>query len=103
MKTSNNKLARPGEPQLSFSRMGVIFLSLAAGYFLSFFYRSINAMIARFAEGPMAFWYWPILSVGAILSFWPLNLLMNMFGALFVLVTVIHSHIRNSAAAHPKT
>ena len=76
---------------------------LQIGFFALFGIYAINALIARFAEGPMAFWYWPILSVGAILSFWPLDLLMNMFGALFVLVTVIHSHIRNSAAAHPKT
>ena len=72
-------------------------------FFALFGIYAINALIARFAEGPMAFWYWPILSAGAILSFWPLDLLMNIFGALFILVTVIHSHIWNSAAAHPKT
>ena len=76
---------------------------LQIGFFALFGIYAINALIARFAEGPMAFWYWPILSAGAILSFWPLDLLMNMFGALFVLLTVIHSHIRNSTAAHPKT
>jgi TRAP-type uncharacterized transport system fused permease subunit len=61
------------------------------GFFALFGIYAVNALIARFAEGPMALWYWPILAIGTVLSFWPLDLMLNMIGAAFVLVIIIHS------------
>ena len=86
MKTSNYKLGRPGEPQISFSLMGVIFLSLAAGYFLSFFYRSINAMIAphlvaelKLSSEELGFMT-AVYFLGFGLFQLPLGLLLDRFG-----------------------
>jgi len=56
-------------------------------------------MIARYAEGPMAIWYWPVLIIGAGLSFWPLNLLFNLVGAIAVLAIIFHSNRYNKALA----
>jgi hypothetical protein len=75
---------------------------LQIGFFALFGIYAINALIARFAEGPIALWHWPMLLAGAILSFWPLDLMMNMFGATFVLGTIIQSHRSNSTVAHPE-
>ena len=75
---------------------------LQIGFFALFGIYATNALIARFAEGPIALWHWPMLLAGAILSFWPLDLMMNMFGATFVLGTIIQSHRSNSTVAHPE-
>ena len=62
------------------------------GFFALFGIYATNAMIARYAEGPMAIWYWPVLIIGAGLSFWPLNLLFNILGAIAVLAIIFHSN-----------
>lgn len=57
---------------------------LQIGFFSLFGIYAINALIQRYAEGPVAWWTYPILIVGGALSFIPLNLLANVAGALLV-------------------
>ncbi|MBT7204355.1 MAG: TRAP transporter fused permease subunit [Deltaproteobacteria bacterium] len=68
---------------------------LQIGFFALFGIYATNALIARFAEGPMTNWYWPTLVAGIVLSFWPLDLMLNMLGAVSVLMVIIHSHRHN--------
>ncbi|MDG2196276.1 MAG: TRAP transporter fused permease subunit [SAR324 cluster bacterium] len=70
---------------------------LQIGFFALFGIYATNALIARFAEGPMTSWYWPMLVAGIVLSFWPLDLMLNMLGAVSVLMVIIHSHRSNLA------
>jgi TRAP-type uncharacterized transport system fused permease subunit len=69
------------------------------GFFALFGIYATNAMIARYTEGPMAIWYWPVLIIGAGLSFWPLNLIFNLVGAIAVLAIIFHSSRCNRVLA----
>ncbi len=51
----------------------------------------MNALIARFAEGPMAPWLYPILLTGTVLCFVPLHAWANGAGALIVVAIIVWS------------
>ena len=65
------------------------------GFFALFGIYAANAVIAGFAEGPLAVWHWPLLVVGAALCFVPLDLLLNGVGALLVTLVVWLTYRRN--------
>lgn len=68
---------------------------LRLGLFSLFGIYAINAMISRFAEGPLAVWHWFLLIGGAVLCFIPLDWLMNLAGALSVLLVIFLTHKQN--------
>jgi TRAP transporter 4TM/12TM fusion protein len=65
------------------------------GFFALFGIYGTNAIIARFAEGPLAVWHWPLLVLGAVLCFIPLDLMSNVIGALLVSAVIFLTHRRN--------
>jgi TRAP-type uncharacterized transport system fused permease subunit len=65
------------------------------GFFALFGIYGTNAIIARFAEGPLAVWHWPLLVSGAVLCFIPLDLMSNVIGALLVSAVIFLTHRRN--------
>jgi len=65
------------------------------GFFALFGIYGTNAIIARFAEGPLAVWHWPLLVLGAVLCFIPLDLISNVIGALLVSAVIFLTHRRN--------
>ncbi|MBE59573.1 MAG: C4-dicarboxylate ABC transporter permease [Gammaproteobacteria bacterium] len=68
---------------------------LRLGLFSLFGIYAINAMISRFAEGPLAVWHWPLLMGGAVLCFIPLHWLMNLIGAISVSLVIFLTHKQN--------
>jgi TRAP-type uncharacterized transport system fused permease subunit len=65
------------------------------GFFALFGIYATNAVIARFAEGPLALWHWPLLVIGAVLCYVPLDLLLNGVGALLVTLVVWLTYRQN--------
>ena len=65
------------------------------GFFALFGIYAINAIIARFSEGPLALWHWPLLVVGSALCFVPLDLMSNIVGAMSVSIVAVLTHRRN--------
>ena len=74
---------------------GSLYEMLHIGVFSLFGIYAINAVIARYAEGPLAIWSWPCLIGGAILCFVPLDLLFNLAGAVLVSSVVFWTHRQN--------
>ena len=65
------------------------------GFFALFGIYGMNAIIARFSEGPLALWHWPLLVVGSALCFLPLDLMSNIVGAISVCVVAVLTHRHN--------
>jgi TRAP-type uncharacterized transport system fused permease subunit len=65
------------------------------GFFALFGLYATNAVIARFAEGPLALWHWPLLVTGAVLCYVPLDLLLNGVGAMLVTLVVWLTYRQN--------
>ena len=65
------------------------------GFFALFGIYATNAVIARFAEGPLALWHWPLLVTGAVLCYVPLDLLLNGVGAMLVTLVVWLTYRQN--------
>ena len=65
------------------------------GFFAVFGIYGINAIIARFSEGPLALWHWPLLVVGSVLCFLPLDLMSNVIGSISVSIVAVLTHRRN--------
>ncbi len=65
------------------------------GFFALFGIYAINAIIARFSEGPLALWHWPLLLIGSALCFVPLDLMSNIIGAMSVSIVAVLTHRRN--------
>ncbi|MAW56332.1 MAG: TRAP transporter fused permease subunit [Oceanospirillales bacterium TMED33] len=82
---------------------GSLFEMLQIGVFSLFGIYAINAVIARYAEGPLAFWNWPCLVGGAALCFVPLDLLLNLIGAFLVSLVMLWTHRQNEFFNHPTT
>ena len=82
---------------------GSLFEILQIGVFSLFGIYAINAVIARYAEGPLAFWNWPCLVGGAALCFVPLDLLLNLIGSFLVSLVVLWTHRQNEFFNHPTT
>jgi TRAP-type uncharacterized transport system fused permease subunit len=65
------------------------------GFFALFGIYAINVIIARFSEGPLALWHWPLVVIGSALCFVPLDLMSNVIGAILVSVVAVLTHRRN--------
>ena len=64
---------------------------LQVGVFGLFGIYAINALIQRYSEGPVGVIELIVLAIGAVLSFLPLNLPANLFGAAFVLAIIFRT------------
>ena len=69
---------------------------LQIGVFALFGIYALNACIQQYAEGPLAWWHWPILFAGIAGSFYPLNWALNLLGVLCVCIVVVHSRSRQA-------
>jgi len=61
------------------------------GFFALFGIYGLNVTIQNYAEGPVKLWYWPLIAAGVVGSFWPLNIVANILGALLILTVVVLS------------
>ncbi len=50
---------------------------------------AVNAVIQRYAEGPLRWWLYPVFAAGAALSFVPLEPVPNAAGALIVIAGIV--------------
>lgn len=64
---------------------------LQIGGFALFGIYAFNALIQNYAEGPLRWWLFPMLLIGAAGAFWPLNWAANIVGAVLVLGVVLVS------------
>ncbi|MCF6320323.1 MAG: TRAP transporter fused permease subunit [Rhizobiaceae bacterium] len=75
---------------------------LQIGFFALFGIYALNALIQNYAEGPINFITIPLLILGAIGAFLPLNLLANIGGAgLVIIVVIASSRALKMAVAEP--
>jgi TRAP-type uncharacterized transport system fused permease subunit len=58
--------------------------SIQIGGFALFGIYSLTALIQRYSEGPIPIWLYPVFVAGGALCFIPLNLPLNVAGALLV-------------------
>ncbi|HBX26507.1 MAG TPA: hypothetical protein DEF72_03645 [Gammaproteobacteria bacterium] len=68
---------------------------LRLGLFSLYGIYAVNAMISRFAEGPLAMWHWPLLTGGGVLCFMPLDWLMNLAGAFSISLVIFSTNKQN--------
>ena len=78
-----------GAPVLDLLRIG--------GFALFGIYAS-NSLIQRYAEGPLAWWHYPLLLVGLAGCFYPLVWTYNIVGAVIVVSVLWHSKQRAQSA-----
>ncbi len=74
------------------------------GFFALFGIYATNALLQRYSEGPLGILDFALLVLGAVLSYWPLNLWANLGGAgvvLFVIVTT-RARARSLPPASPQ-
>ncbi len=67
------------------------------GFFALFGIYAINCLVQNYAEGPLKIWHYPLLVLGIVGTFLPLNLLSNLVGAVLIIVVVVltHKHMLN--------
>mgnify|MGYP001469348210 CR=1 FL=1 len=61
--------------------------ALQVAFFAIFGVYATNALIQRYAEGPLKWWAYPAFIVGAFASYWPGNILLDLAGATIVVAT----------------
>ncbi|NVK02962.1 MAG: TRAP transporter fused permease subunit [Oceanospirillaceae bacterium] len=61
------------------------------GFFALFGIYGFNMTIQNYSEGPLKLWYWPLIIGGIVGSFWPLNWIANIVGAVLIVAVVILS------------
>lgn len=61
------------------------------GFFALFGIYGLNVTIQNYAEGPLKLWYWPLIIGGIVGSFWPLEWIANIVGALLIIAVVVLS------------
>ncbi len=72
------------------------------GFFSLFGIYAFTTLIQRFSEGPIPIWLYPVLIIGGAASFWPLDLLINIAGAVLVTsVVIVTSKIGRRARVSP--
>jgi TRAP transporter 4TM/12TM fusion protein len=74
---------------------GTLTEMLQIGLFALFGIYGVNAMIARYAEGPLVMWHWPLIAIGTALCFFPLEPVYNLCGASLVLAIIVITHRSN--------
>ncbi len=65
---------------------------LQVGFFSLFGIYALNALIQKYAEGPLVWWSYLLLILGGTAAFIPLSLPSNLLGAMLVLYVIYHSH-----------
>ena len=68
---------------------GSLYEVVQIGFFSLFGIYAVNMLIQRYAEGPIPLWLYPILVAGGAASFWPLDLIVNIPGAVVVMLVVL--------------
>ena len=68
---------------------GSLYEVVQIGFFSLFGIYAVNMLIQRYAEGPIPLWLYPILVAGGAASFWPLDLIVNIPGAVVVTLVVL--------------
>ena len=66
---------------------------LRIGGFALFGIYAFNALIQRYAEGPLAWWHYPLLLAAMAGSFYPLHWWANVAGAVVVILVLKHSQV----------
>ena len=56
-----------------------------------------NALLQRYAEGPLSWWSYPALLIGAVGAFYPLHWAYNICGALIIIMSVVLSIIKRTS------
>jgi len=64
---------------------------LQLGFFALFGIYAVNALMQWYSEGPLKVWHVPMLVLGVIGAFWPLNWLPNLIGAGLIIAVVVLS------------
>ncbi len=67
------------------------------GFFALFGVYGFNVTIQNYSEGPLKLWYWPLIAGGIVGSFWPLEWVANIIGALMIIAVVTLSSRQKSA------
>ena len=62
------------------------------GFFALFGIYAINCLVQNYAEGPLKIWHYPLLILGILGTFYPLNILANLIGAILITVVVVFTH-----------
>jgi len=74
---------------------------LRIGLFSLFGIYAVNCLVQRYAEGPLRLWHYPLIIVGGMLAFVPLNWLANLAGAVLIVLFVWsskRSHLQQDAS-----
>jgi TRAP transporter 4TM/12TM fusion protein len=70
---------------------GDLYTVVHIGFFALFGMYAFAAIVQRHSEGPMLVWLYPVLAAGAALSFWPMELMANIIGAVLVSAVVFYT------------
>lgn len=68
---------------------GDLYTVVHIGFFALFGMYAFTTLVQRHSEGPLAIWLYPVMICGAVLSFWPLDLMANIAGAAIVSSVVV--------------
>ncbi len=68
---------------------GDILQVLQIGLFSLFGMYGFSAVIQRYSEGPLPLWSYPVLAASCAASFYPLNLMVNLAGAVGVALVIV--------------
>lgn len=63
---------------------GDLYTVVHIGFFALFGMYAFTTIVQRHSEGPMLIWLYPVMIGGAALSFWPMELVANIAGAVIV-------------------
>ena len=72
---------------------GDLYTVVHIGFFALFGMYAFTTIVQRHSEGPMAIWLYPVMVCGAVLSFWPLELVANIAGAAIVSSVVLFTSL----------
>lgn len=53
-----------------------------------------NCILQRYSEGPLTWWHWILLVLGAVGAYWPLAWVPNLIGAACIFTVLITTHVR---------
>ena len=80
------------------------FLEVAQiGFFGLFGIYAINVLIQNFSEGPLGLVEYPAIVAGAVLAFWPLEILANLGGAALILFVMFRTKAKTRALRKPSS
>ncbi len=71
---------------------GNVYEVIQIGFFGLFGIYGLNCLVQNYSEGPLKIWHYPLLILGIIGAFLPLNILANLVGAGLIIVVVVFTH-----------